>query len=89
MTGVELQPSKAGTISTATDEEHSVSQKVEWNYRLGKFIVRSTECRSIASREEETSYEAVLDYGAGIITGKKKLVKRPIKAAVKKLDTQN
>ncbi|KAK2712619.1 hypothetical protein QYM36_011342, partial [Artemia franciscana] len=85
MTGVELQPSKAGTINTATDEEHSVSQKVEWNYRQGKFILRSTESRSIASREEETSYEAVLDYRTGIITGEKTISETPYKSSSKKI----
>ncbi|KAK2712611.1 hypothetical protein QYM36_011334, partial [Artemia franciscana] len=85
ITGVELQPSKAGTINTATDEEHSVSQKVEWNFREGKFILRSTESRSIASREEETSYEAVLDYRTGKITGEKKNSGTPYKSSSNKI----
>ncbi|KAK2711050.1 hypothetical protein QYM36_012276 [Artemia franciscana] len=71
MNGVELQFSRAGATNTATDEEHSLSRKLEVNIWAGKVTFESTEVRSIAAREEETKYIAILDVKNGIIAGEK------------------
>ncbi|KAK2711052.1 hypothetical protein QYM36_012278 [Artemia franciscana] len=81
MNGVELQSSRAGATNTATDEEHSLSRKLEVNIWSGKVIYESTKVRSIAAREEETKYIATVDLKNGIIAGEFKQTERPIKGA--------